>query len=106
MEKIINNFGLKNEVADQLQGLFRAHTEIEEAIIFGSRAMNSYRVNSDVDVALKGKINFNTLLEIEREIDNLMLPNKFDVLVLNSIENANLLDHIEKNGSVFYKKKY
>ena len=44
------------------------------------------------------------LSQIKCEIDELPTPYKYDVLNYNSIENINLVDHINRVGKLFYKK--
>jgi hypothetical protein len=45
------------------------------------------------------------LQKIEIELDDLMLPYKFDVSIYKTIQNKELLDHINRVGKVFYKRE-
>lgn len=45
------------------------------------------------------------LLRLENEIDDLYLPYKVDISLFHQLENPNLIDHIQRVGIVFYKKK-
>lgn len=82
------------------------YSEIEEVIIFGSRAMGNYKQGSDVDIALKGK-NINRTI-VRRLNDDLNeeypLPYFFDVLNYNDITNQELKEHIDEVGKCIYKK--
>ena len=67
-------FGLSDTVISELQGVFRRHPNIQEVIIFGSRAKGNYREGSDIDLAAVGNnLDYNQLLSILIEIDDLEL---------------------------------
>jgi predicted nucleotidyltransferase len=48
-------YGLSEEQLKQIQDIISSFDEIEEAILFGSRAIDTYKEASDVDIAIKGK---------------------------------------------------
>lgn len=65
--------------------------------------MGTSRPGSDVDLACMGQdFSWKELIQIERELDDLMLPYSFDVSVCAEIENEDLIDHIRRVGKVFY----
>jgi len=97
-------YGLSDSVIEKILNVLRSHPNIQEAIIFGSRAIGNYREGSDIDITLKGNISFDNLLRIENEIEDEMLPYKFDVSLFEKLENKKLLEHINNIGKVFYKK--
>ena len=97
-------YGLSDSVIEKILNVLKSHPNIQEAIIFGSRAIGNYREGSDIDITLKGNISFDNLLRIENEIENEMLPYKFDVSLFEKLENKKLLEHINNIGKVFYKK--
>lgn len=47
-------FGLRDDDLQNIIAVLAKQEQIEEAIIFGSRAKGSYKNGSDVDIALKG----------------------------------------------------
>lgn len=96
-------FGLTDEAMALILHVFRNHTEIAEARIFGSRALGTFAHNSDIDIALYGSINFSLLARISSELDELPLPYKFDVLVYDRITHPPLKDHIDTHGQPIYK---
>ena len=49
--------GLPLEASDALLGVLAAHRAVEEAWLYGSRAMNRHRPASDVDLSLYGGLN-------------------------------------------------
>lgn len=99
------NYGLKEEVINKIESVFSNYRQIEKVILYGSRAKGNFTDGSDIDLTLIGNdLEFSTLLKILTDIDNLMLPYKFDISLYNSISDIELLDHIERVGKCFYIK--
>ncbi len=99
-------FGLKETVIQKIQHVFTAFPEVEEVVLYGSRAKGNYRPGSDIDLTLKGdNINLPILNNISSQLDDLLLPYTFDLSTYRSIDNLALIDHISRVGVSFYKKK-
>jgi predicted nucleotidyltransferase len=99
-------FGLKQTVIEKINRLFSVHPQIEQVILYGSRAKGNYRNGSDIDLTIKGEgVSLSQLLKIENELDELLLPYKIDLSLLHKIEDEELLDHIRRVGVVFYEKQ-
>ena len=49
------HLGLRKKEIDYLLDVFKQFSEIEEVIIFGSRAKKNYKSGSDIDLAIKGR---------------------------------------------------
>lgn len=99
-------FGLKEKVLDAVKECLKKYPEIEVAIIYGSRAKGNYKNGSDIDLTLKGhSLTLSNILKLENEIDDLLLPYKFDISIFHKIDDQDLIDHIERAGKVFYSKK-
>ena len=79
--------------------------EVEEAIIFGSRAMGNYKKGSDIDLVLKGKrLNYNIVSKISGILnEDLPIPYFFDVLNYNSIKNKELIKYIDTKGETIFE---
>lgn len=100
-------FGLKESVVAQLNTLFSRYDGIEQVVIYGSRAKGNFKNGSDIDLTITGNaIDYSTLLKIEGEIDDLLLPYMIDLSLINQIENPDLLEHIHRVGKVFYQKQH
>ena len=96
-------FGLSDTVIKELQEIFRRHTNIEKVLIFGSRSKGNYRAGSDIDLAVIGKdIDYNLLLSILCEIDDLDLLYTVDLLDYQKKKGTPIGDHIDRVGQVFY----
>ena len=96
-------FGLSDTVIDELQEVFRRHPNIQKVLIFGSRAKGNYREGSDIDLAAIGyNLNYNLLLAILTEIDDLELLYSVDLLDYQKTLNTPIGEHIDRVGQVFY----
>ncbi len=95
--------GLPPAIVDKLFIVFQKHVKIERVLLYGSRAIGNYKPGSDIDLCIESKtLNLTELLEIENQLDDLLLPWKIDLSVINSIDNPDLLNHIKTKGIMFY----
>lgn len=96
-------FGLSTITIHKIQSLFRHYPQIEEVIIYGSRAKGSFRAGSDIDIVVKGtKITDEIRSKVWLELDALNTPYQFDLGVYHLIQNNALLDHIQRVGKTLY----
>ncbi len=97
------NCGLKKQDVEYILSALRSFSVIEQATIFGSRAMGNYKPGSDVDIAVKGKnITDTTVSRLSSLLnEELPLPYFFDVVHYESIENKELKRHIDAFGLIF-----
>lgn len=101
----IEKFGLKQKDLIQIATVFNRFQDLDRVIIYGSRAKGTYKPYSDIDITLLGgKLNLTLQQRIENELDDLLLPYKFDVSIMNDISNADLIDHINRVGKIFYER--
>lgn len=97
-------YGLKEEELKQLTQKLTNYPEIEEAILYGSRAKGTYKPFSDIDLCLKGdKITTQLVSRIYLALDELLLPYQIDLSVLHTLKNKELVEHIKRVGIVVYK---
>lgn len=105
MTALMNKFGLSEKALNLMTGELKKFSEIEEALIFGSRAMGNFKKASDIDLVLKGTFNQDTLSKVKYVLDEVLpLPYFFDVLHYKDISNQELKSHIDTYGKVIYKK--
>ena len=99
-------YGLENSVIDAIQKVLLGFPEVEEAILYGSRAKGNYKNGSDIDITFKGEnISLTVLNSIVNQLDDLLLPYTFDLSINNQISNPDLIEHINRVGLIFYFKK-
>lgn len=96
-------FGLAEKDIHQICNIFANYPQIEKVLIYGSRAKGNFRPGSDIDLTIEGTLNFNQLMVLENELEELLLPYKIDLSLLSTIKNPDLLDHIARVGKVFYE---
>ncbi|MBK9193048.1 MAG: nucleotidyltransferase domain-containing protein [Crocinitomicaceae bacterium] len=99
-------FGLADHTIENIQQVFSGFNEIEEVILYGSRAKGNYKEGSDIDLTIKGKvINKDFLNRLQIQLDQLYLPYTFDISCFEDLSNESLIDHIKRVGVSFYQKK-
>lgn len=99
-------FGLKTSDMDLILEVLRRYPDVEEAIIYGSRAMGNYKPGSDIDIALKGDLRPETCSNISVEYnERLPLPYKFDVVAYSDLTHQPLINHIDRYGKTIYTNK-
>ncbi len=99
-------YGLEDIDIQKIKAVFAGYPQINEVIIYGSRAMGNFRPASDIDFTLKGNaLDLDILFKIERELDDLLLPYKLDISIFENISNSDLIDHINRVGESFYNKE-
>jgi predicted nucleotidyltransferase len=95
--------GLPPHVVANLNGIFEQWPQIKRVVLYGSRAMGTYRTGSDIDLCVEGEdLDLGDLLKIDTAIDDLLLPWKVDLSLRHTIENPAMLAHIERVGVPIY----
>ncbi len=98
--------GLTKEDIDNIHAVFSKYSQIEKVLLYGSRAKGNYQPASDIDLTLIGSnIDLSLLLKIEFDLDDLMLPYKFDMSIYDKITNPSFIDHINRVGKEFYTRE-
>lgn len=97
-------FGLKAEYIRRIQQVFSHYPGVDQVLLYGSRAKGTYRPGSDIDLTIKTNNNAESglLYKVIGELDDLDLAYSFDVSLFDQIDNANLVDHINRVGVEFY----
>jgi predicted nucleotidyltransferase len=99
-------FGLKQTILEKIIKVFSTHPQIQQVILYGSRAKGNFRNGSDIDLTIRGEsITLSQLLKIENDLDDLLLPYKIDLSLLHQIHEPDLNEHISRVGVVIYDKK-
>ncbi len=100
------SYGLQQRDIDNIIQAVEELPEIEEVILFGSRAKGNFKKASDIDLAVKGKaVTEITVKRLSNRLnEELPLPYFIDVVHSEPISNPDLVDHIDRIGKVIYRK--
>lgn len=99
-------FGLDKDVIQKICGVFFQYPQIEQAVIYGSRAKGNYKNGSDIDLTLHGKdLTRDLLYQISTGIDDLLLPYTVDLSIFHVLKDPDFIDHIQRVGIAFYEKE-
>lgn len=94
------SFGLKINEIKLIRSILFSDPAVNEAIIFGSRAMGNFKRGSDIDIAVKGiNINLQTIIRLSNILnEENTMPYFFDLVNYNSIKSNELREHIDRVG--------
>lgn len=99
-------FGLTEKSYQLIKNVFQLYPQIEQVLIFGSRAMGTEKPGSDIDLALKGSvIGLEEILSLNNALEELPLAYEYDVIDYHEITNPDLQEHIDRYGLLFYQKE-
>ena len=97
--------GLKDRYRNSIIEVLAANERVERAVLFGSRAMETFRPASDVDIVLFGKdLTQRDWARIVAAMDELTVPQRVDLLLYDRIHSEALTNHIEKCGVEIYRR--
>ena len=101
----VNNFGISHKSWRILLTTIKSFTEIECAIIFGSRAKGNFKKGSDIDIAIYGKNVDKTLaLDLNAKLnEDVPSPYFYDIVAGDKLDDLDLIEHIKRVGKIIYK---
>lgn len=98
------NHGLTDRTVVQIHEVLARFPEVEKALIYGSRAKGNYKPGSDIDLTLLGVgVTQKILGQIQDDLDEGLLPYRFDISIFSQITHADLRQHIQRVGVAFYE---
>ena len=104
-DKDINQFGLRESDLAYIIKTLAQFDEIDKAILFGSRAKGNYSHGSDVDIAIKGTTDFQTVAKLSYLLNQEShMPYKFDIVNYTKTKHNTLKEHIDRVGILIYDK--
>lgn len=95
-------YGLSEINGKRIMDVFSRFSEVQEAVLFGSRAKGNYRQGSDIDIAVKGTVSKDVLSALLVAFDETVLPYFVDIVVYDHIKNIALKEHIDRVGICIY----
>ncbi len=98
-------FGLSEATIHKIHAVLSCFPQVDQAILYGSRAKGNYKNGSDIDLALRGAdLTLNVLYTILNHLDDLLLPYTIDLSILDDISEPDMIEHIQRVGVIFYEK--
>lgn len=99
------NDGLSDVRRQQIIDVLKTHPAVVGIVLFGSRAMGTYKPASDVDICLQGQgITMPIILGLMNSIDELNLPIDVDLIAEHTIQSADLRRHISSHGRTWWQR--
>jgi uncharacterized protein len=101
----MNPFGISERSFSLLREAFQRYPEVEEVLIFGSRAKGTHRPGSDIDLAIIGeKCTERTALNIAGYLnEEVPIPYFVDVVYYEGLKHPELKAHVERVGKPLFK---
>ena len=98
-------YGMTDDELKLLCSLFARHKQIEQVILYGSRARGTHKPFSDVDITLLGiGLTRSHLSRLMADLDESSLPYFFDISLFAKLTNPDLIEQIERTGVVLYQR--
>ena len=99
-------YGLSAQTLKKVRDVLVQYPQVEEAVLYGSRARGDYKNGSDIDLTLRGgdALTHTILSRIANDLDDQLLPYTIDLSIFKDIRDAEMAAQIERVGVVFYKK--
>lgn len=101
------SFGLKEATIQKICAVFAHYSQVEKAVLYGSRAKGNFKNGSDIDLTLCGEadLKLDVLYKIIEELDDLLLPYTIDLSIFRNISDPDVVEHIQRVGVTFYEKE-
>jgi predicted nucleotidyltransferase len=98
-------YGLQDSTIRKIREVIEHYPQVEQVILYGSRAKGSHKNGSDIDLTMCGTaLTTKTLFEISEDIDNLHLPYTIDLSIFSAIDDPGIIEHINRIGVIFYSR--
>ena len=98
--------GLPEPILQKIRAVFAHYPQVEEAVLYGSRAKGNYKNGSDIDLTLRGgdDLTLNVLCKIANDLDDLFLPYMIDLSIFHDISDSDVIGHIQRVGVTIYER--
>ena len=90
--------------ATVLVAVFRRYPDLEQVILFGSRATGKATERSDIDLATRGIPDRHRLGRLSLDLDEAAIPQECGVQAYEQIRHAPLKTHIDRWGIPIYER--
>lgn len=97
--------GLKAKHRAAIIATLAANDRVERAVLFGSRAMGTNTITSDVDIALFGQqLTLTDQASLAAACEELPMAQSVDLVLHSAIDNPALVEHIRSYGVEWYRR--
>ena len=98
--------GLSAQTLQKIRDVFVRYPQVEETVLYGSRARGNYKNGSDIDLTLRGstELTLTILSQIANDLDDQLLPYTIDLSIFKNIRNPEMIEQIKRVGVALYKK--
>ena len=97
--------GLKAKHRAAIIATLAANHRVERAVLFGSRAMGTNTITSDVDIALFGQhLTLTDQASLAAACEELSMAQSVDLVLHSAIDNPALVEHIRSYGVEWYRR--
>jgi len=92
--------GLSASDIQHIKHALSQYPDVQEVILFGSRAKGCYKKGSDIDLAIRFSHPEHSSIQLIHDAleEDTPLPYFFDVIDIETIQNPDLRKHIERVG--------
>lgn len=90
-------YGLSEDVYNKINAIIKKYN-MYSFKIFGSRARNEYKKQSDIDIAIYGNVTENDEFGILNDFDELDIPYMIDLVFMYRLTKVELIESIERDG--------
>lgn len=97
---MLANTGIKEQVQAEICR-FAEHYQVDQVVLFGSRARGDYHRASDIDLAVWGGRVARFAVDVDEKTSTLL---KYDVVDMSQDVSEDLRDSIRREGRVLYEK--
>ena len=100
-------YGLPEAAVQKICAVLSRYPQVEQSLLYGSRAKGNYKNGSDIDLTLRGgaDLTLGVVYKILDDLDDLILPYTIDLSIFNNIGDSDVIAHIQRVGVTFYEKK-
>ena len=96
--------GLPPATRRELIAVFLRYPDLDQVILFGSRATGRATERSDIDLATRGILDRHRLGRLSLDLDEVAIPQECGVQAYERIHHAPLRAHIDRWGIPIYKR--
>ncbi|OHE74629.1 MAG: hypothetical protein A2007_05000 [Verrucomicrobia bacterium GWC2_42_7] len=96
-------FGLDERTITAMLCILKKYPEIKRVSIFGSRATNTFKSHSDIDLVCFDDVNESVLSSILCDFDQSSIPYKIDFILYNKITHPLLKQNIDLTAKPFLR---